>query len=170
MLLACTAAPEAQAQPHEVKATLAAPEAAGGGRLRFWGFEIYDAALWVEQGFHHNDFAGHPFALELNYLRAFTTQDIAERSIREMKRLGSVAPEQAARWQRALAASFPDVRRGDRITGIHRPGEGVKFYTNGKLTGEIRDTTFARLFFSIWLAPGTREPVLRQSLLGKTAP
>ena len=159
-----------QAQPREVQTTLKGPEAAGGGRLRFWGFEVYDAALWVEEGFHHNDFASHPFALELNYLRAFTAQDIAERSLREMERLGKVNAEQAGAWREALAASFPDVKRGDRITGVHRPGAGVRFFTNGKPTGEIRDATFARLFFSIWLSPATREPVLRQSLLGKTAP
>jgi len=153
-----------------VQASLASPQAAGGGLLRFWGFEIYNAALWVEQGFHHNDFAGHPFALELAYLRSFTAQDIAERSLQEMARLAPIAPEQAEQWQRALAASFPDVKRGDRITGVHRPGEGVRFFTNGKLTGEIRNAEFAKLFFGIWLSPATREPVLRRSLLGKTEP
>ena len=153
-----------------MQAALAAPEAAGGGLLRFWGFEIYNAALWVEEGFHHNDFASHPFALELGYLRPFTAREIAERSLQEMARLATIAPEQAEQWQRALAAAFPDVKRGDRITGVHRPGEGVRFFTNGKLTGEIRNAEFAKLFFSIWLSPRTREPVLRQSLLGKTAP
>ncbi|MES2973134.1 MAG: chalcone isomerase family protein [Pseudomonadota bacterium] len=153
-----------------MQAALAAPEAAGGGLLRFWGFEIYNASLWVQQGFRHNDFASHPFALELGYLRSFTAREIAERSLQEMARLAPIAPEQAEQWQRALAASFPDVKRGDRITGMHRPGEGVRFFTNGKLTGEIRDAGFARLFFGIWLSPATREPVLRQSLLGKTEP
>ncbi len=166
----CAWAQPAQPQPQEVQAALPVAQAAGGGKLTFWGFEIYNAALWVEQGFRHSDFARHAFALELNYLRSFTARDIAERSLQEMERLAPITPEQAEQWQQALAASFPDVKRGDRITGVHRPGEGVRFFTNGKLTGEIRNAAFAKLFFGIWLSPATREPVLRQSLLGKTEP
>jgi hypothetical protein len=32
--------------------------------------------------------------------------------------------------------------------------------------GEVRDATFARLFFGIWLSPRTSEPQLRAALLG----
>ena len=64
---------------------------------------------------------------------------------------------------------FPDVRAGDRITGVHRPGTGARFFVNGRLQGELPDADFARLFFGIWLSPRTSEPALREALLGPGA-
>ncbi len=60
---------------------------------------------------------------------------------------------------------LPDVKKGDRVMGIHRPGVGAAFWVNSKATGEVRDAAFAKLFFGIWLAPATSEPALRSALL-----
>jgi hypothetical protein len=106
----------------------------------------------------------------LRYQRDFSARDIARRSLEEMRRQGSIAPAQADQWQQALATAFPDVKKGDRIVGVNRPGVGVLFITNGQATGEIAGADFARLFFGIWLSPQTSEPGLRQALLAGTAP
>ncbi|RYX94572.1 MAG: hypothetical protein EOO28_14500 [Comamonadaceae bacterium] len=151
-------------------ASMPAAQAVGTGRLTVWGFDVYDAALLAEPGFRHTDFSSQPFALELAYLRGFTAEAIARRSLEEIQRTAAIEPAKAAQWQRALAAAFPDVKAGDRIAGVNQPGVGVVFITNGKPTGEIRNTEFARHFFGIWLAPSTSEPKLRQALIGKTPP
>jgi hypothetical protein len=75
---------------------------------------------------------------------------------------------QAERWQAQLTAALPDIRRGDRLAGVHRPGQGVSFFHNGRLTGEVADATFARLFFAIWLGEATSAPELRQALIAGT--
>ena len=142
---------------------------AGHGLLRFWGLEVYHASLWVWPGFRPEAFADHPFALELEYRRAFKADAIAERSIQEMRRLGVFSEAQARRWQRALQAALPDVRPGDRIVGLNRPGQGVRFEQDGRLLGELADPEFARLFFAIWLAPASPEPALREALLAGLA-
>ena len=139
--------------------------AAGQGRLRFWGLDVYDASLWVAPGFRQGDFSAHGFALQLHYLRNFSGADIARRSLEEMRRAGSFSVAQAAAWQSALARVLPDVAAGDRITGVNRPGGPVQFLHNGRPLGEIGDAQFARLFFGIWLAPTTSEPALRAALL-----
>jgi len=149
---------------------LPSAQPAGRARLRVWGFEVYDASLWVSPGFRQGDFASHGFALELAYLRDFRAADIARRSIDEMARVGSFSPQQAQEWAAALEAALPDVRKGDRLTGVHQPGRGVLFLVNGKPAGEVRDARFAALFFGIWLAPRTSEPRLRQALLAGTPP
>lgn len=64
---------------------------------------------------------------------------------------------------------FPDVRRGDRLTGVHLPGVGVRFLHNDQVVGEVRDTAFARIFMGIWLSPRTSEPQLRRQLLAEVA-
>ncbi len=138
---------------------------AGQGLLRFWGLEVYQASLWVRPGFRPEAFADHPFALELEYRRSFPSSAIAERSLQEMRRQAQLSEEQAKRWQLALQRVLPDVKPGDRIVGLHRPGSGARFEQGGRLLGEIPDPEFARLFFGIWLSPATSAPALREALL-----
>jgi hypothetical protein len=64
---------------------------------------------------------------------------------------------------------FPDVRAGDTLIGVYRPGAGAQFYHQERLVGQIDDPEFARAFFSIWLDPRTREPRLRERLIGVSA-
>lgn len=139
--------------------------AAGTGRLTWFGIRAYDARLWVEPGFRADAYGRHRLALELSYLRDFRGTDIARRSVQEMRRVGSVADADAARWQEALQRVLPDVRAGDRILGLHLPGRGAQFFVNGAPAGMVADARFAELFFGIWLAPTTSAPELREALL-----
>jgi len=137
-------------------------------RLRVWGFEVYDAALYTANGFNAEQFGEHRFGLELSYLRSFKGSDIAERSIDEMRNVTELTPEQAERWLQAMTGLFPDVKRGDRITGVHVPGSGARFYLNDRLLGDVADEAFSRSFFGIWLSPKTSQPRMRETLIGQT--
>ena len=137
----------------------------GKTRLRVWGFQVYDARLWVTPGFKPEQFASQNFALELSYLRDFTSADIVERSLEEMRRSATISDEQSKAWTAALLRVMPEVKKGDRITGVHKAGEGAVFLVNGQPGGEIKDPEFARLFFGIWLSPKTSEPDMRRELL-----
>lgn len=161
--LAQSQSPAATAQ--EVASALPQGQLIGQGRLTVWGFQVYDARLWAAAGFGAGGYASQPLALELAYLRAFDAVEVAKRSLQEMRRSTAITDAQAAQWTTALLRVIPDVRKGDRITGVHRPGVGAAFWVNGKASGEIRDAEFARLFFGIWLSPNTSEPQLRQALL-----
>jgi hypothetical protein len=137
----------------------------GKSRLTFWGFQVYDARLWVLPGFKADKLGVQPFALELSYLRSFDNLDIAARSITEMRRSAPISDAQAQAWIDNMVRVIPDVKAGDRVTGVHRPGVGVQFLVNGKPAGDILDAEFARLFFGIWLSPKTSQPAMRQALL-----
>lgn len=159
----------ASAIPVEVLQALPQAEALGQTRLRVWGFQIYDARLWVAPGFRAQRFDQHAAALELTYLRAFAAADIAARSITEMRRSADISTAQAAQWQQDMQRVFPDIKQGDRLLGVHKPGAGASFWFNGKPAGEIADPAFARLFFGIWLSPQTSEPAMRTALLAGAA-
>ena len=158
-----TPASAAQARPE--LGALPGARLVGQTRLTVWGFEVYDARLWAPAGFNAAGFAASPLALELNYLRDFQAADIAERSLKEMRRSQPISEAQAAQWKAELIRVLPNVRKGDRITGVHRPGQGAAFWVNGRPGGEILDAGFARLFFGIWLSPATSEPKMRDALL-----
>lgn len=141
---------------------------AGQGRMTWLGLDIYDARLEVAPGFSADNYAAHPMRLELTYLRALPGARIAERSVVEMRRVGRFDEAQAQRWRDALQRLLPDVKKGDRIAGIYRPGQGVLFLANERPIGEVTDPEFARLFFGIWLAPQTSAPQLREALLARS--
>lgn len=141
---------------------------AGSGTYSYWGFDIYQARLWVEPGFDAKALARQRYALELQYLRGFKGRDIAQRSLAEMRRQGPLSEQQAQRWLAAMQAAFPDVASGDRLLGVHVPGHGAQFYANGRPSGEVADPEFARRFFGIWLSEGTSAPRLREALLGRS--
>ena len=164
------AAPAAGAPPVPAEVTAEMPSARlqGQGRLRFLGLRVYDARLWSGAAIAvAADWAAVPLALELLYARSLEGIKIAERSLAEMQRQGEIEATKATRWLGAMKQVFPDVQPGDRITGVHQPGLGARFFVNGQLKGDVRDAEFARLFFGIWLSSRTSEPTLRDALLGK---
>jgi hypothetical protein len=160
------AAARAAAAPAELAGELPGARLQGSGRLRFVGLRVYDIRLWTaRQPVGRSDWSV-PLALEIEYARALDGRLIAERSLEEMRRLAPLAPEQAERWLAEMTRLFPDVREGDRLTGVKQPDRGVRFFHNGRLRGEVGDPQFARRFFGIWLAPQTSQPQLREQLLG----
>ena len=159
----------APALPPELTADLPGAQWSGTARLRYFTFNVYDANLWVAPGFSASRYAQSAFGLQLSYLRSLDGKAIAERSITEMRRGASLSAAQEQRWLAAMQAAFPDVKAGDRITGLHQPGVGARFWFNGTTRGAVPDSEFSRLFFGIWLAETTSEPRLRTALLAKAA-
>jgi hypothetical protein len=155
--------------PSEVRAELTAPRLQGQGRLTFFGLTVYEARLWVDGAFRPDAATTSPLALELVYARRLHGEAIAERSLAEIRRQGALEPARAEAWLASMRGVFVDVHAGDRMTGVHRPGESARFFHNGAAQGEVRDPAFAQAFFSIWLGPATSEPGLRRALLGTPA-
>ncbi len=163
------AAPAATPAPREIAQSLDQARKLGQSRLVVFGFNIYDAKLWVQDGFAAANYANSAFALELRYLRNFSGNSLAERSLKEMRNLGSVSDAQAQVWLDQMRQTFPDVKKGDQLIGLHRADGSSSFILNGKPIGEVRDTEFNRLFFGIWLSPKTSEPKMRRELIGMAA-
>ena len=142
----------------------------GAATLRFFGLRIYEARLWaLGSPIDASNWATTPLALELTYARSLSGREIAKRSLVEMRRQGEISATNAAKWLADMEAAFPDVREGDRISGvITEPGRDIQFFINGKPGRKVADAAFARLFIGIWLAPQTSEPALRKALLEST--
>ena len=164
-----SAATHAVATPAPVEVAAALPRARlqGSGTLRYFGLAIYEARLWAAPEFAAGRYDAHPFALELRYARKLEGAAIAERSITEMRRVGPFDAAQAKAWLELLTQAFPDVKPGDRLTGVRGPDGTTRFYRNGQPTSSIADAEFGRLFFGIWLSGNSSEPALRRELIGQ---
>lgn len=159
-------APPMPAVPPEALSRLGTLQLTGQGNLRFFGLLVYDIRLWASSRFMAELYDRHPFVLELQYARKLEGAAIAERSIAEMRRVGSFDEAQAQRWVALMKQAFPNVKAQDRLSGAHDGEGGVQFFFNGQLTGAIHDARFAQLFFGIWLHPKTSAPSLRSALIG----
>lgn len=165
ILTACASGLRAQRTPPPEAATLPGARLRGEGRLRFFGLHVYDARLWVTDGFAPAQWQRSPLLLELEYARTLYGRLIAERSVTEMRRQQAIDDTQAERWQARMTELFPDVAGGDRISALHDPAGRTRVFFNGGARGDVADAAFTRLFFGIWLAPETSEPRLREQLL-----
>lgn len=167
---AAWSAPSAPEPPAELQSVLPGAVWAGSARMRYLGLPIYDARLWVSPGFVPQAYWQTAFALELRYLRSLRGQAIAQRSLDEMRRGQGLDDALAAQWLAHMRAAFPDVQEGDRLTGVHTPDLGARFWANGQPRPEVADAQFSRRFFGIWLAETTSEPRLRKDLLARLPP
>ncbi len=152
--------------PEELRADLPDTRLVGSGVLRFFGLRVYEARLWTGADFAPARYASQPMALELLYDRKLEGLAIAERSVAEMRRIGTFSEAQARQWLTLMTQAFPDVAAQDRLLGLSDGQGGVRFFHNARQTAQVRDAEYARLFFGIWLAEQTSAPALRKSLLG----
>jgi hypothetical protein len=132
--------------------------------MRWLGMTLYEASLWVSGASYSES---QPFALMLRYTRNISGSRLTSTTISEMMRMGWRNEAQLELWKRQLAHVFPDVKAGETIVGINLPGQGARFFYQGKAIGEIADADFARAFFAIWLDVETRAPELRKALIGR---
>ena len=155
---------DAPALPPAVVALAPGLRPQGGGEMTFFGLSIYDGWYWGDGPTWSTDRA---YALDLHYHRNLDGALIAQRSVDEMEKIGRSTAEQRQRWGEAMRRIFPNVRKGDRITGLHLAAGTVRYFHNGAPIGEIADDNFAQAFFGIWLDPKTSRADFRRALLGK---
>ena len=65
-----------------------------------------------------------------------------------------------------LKSWMADMKTGQRLTFVYRPGTGLEVDVNGAAKGTIKGDDFAKAFFSIWLGANTPNPGLKSGLLG----
>ena len=163
--------PNSAAAPSAVRTFFrGAPRLIGQHRFTYWGFEVYDASLWGNTAFAPQDWAKQSLVLELRYLRDFKGADIAQRSIDEMQGQRTLSAAQKQTWAGVLQSLIPNVRSGERLTGIYTPDKGMQLLHQDRLLGEVTDVDLAQRFFGIWLAPETSQRQLRQQLLAGAQP
>jgi hypothetical protein len=169
------APPVGAALERQLKRWLGAPQLWGQAMFRYFGFSIYQAQLWVgprppEAGM---SWAQQPVVLSLQYQRDFKGDDIAQRSLEEMRRHPLMRESDQATWLATLKALIPDVRAGERLIGVYQPGQGLQLWHDGaslRELGTAPDALLAQVFMGIWLDPSTSQPELRQRLLGLAKP
>ena len=161
LFLSCLWHPAHASEPHPLlpEATAVAPSV----EFTRFGFSIYRAQLWAPGGRYT---PGQPFVLSLTYSREIARERLLDASLSQMQKLGAPLDAQP-HWRAELENVLTDVKQGDTLTGIYRPGQGADFFYQNKKLGVLSDP-LALHFFSIWLDQRTSEPDLRLALIGQS--
>ena len=156
----------AASTPEFIQQSIPDAKPAGQARMTYMFWDVYDATLYASQGAWEE---GKPLALTLHYLREIKGDDIADRSVEEMRGIGMNDEVKLAAWYSQMREIFPNVQNGTELTGVYIPGQETRFYHDGKEVGRVRDPEFGKYFFGIWLDERTSVPKFRSQLVGQYA-
>ena len=125
----------------------------GISTFRYFGFQMYTAALYMPSEIAKNDVLGDaPKYLVLHYHRSFTAATLRDNTEEILKKnpevnLAVLKPELSK-----LYDSYRDVTEGDSYALSYVPGEGMKLFLNGAPQVKFDGGDFAKAYFGIWLS------------------
>jgi hypothetical protein len=147
LALTLAALPAWASGPAEVEQALPGAQKTGEASYHMLGVRLFDAEAYAVGGFSWQ----RPFALALTYERAARQSTLLNRSISEMTQRGAGNAQRLAPLRAQLARCFPNIARGDRVTGVSTGANTARFYYNGAQRCEVNWPGFRRHFFGIWL-------------------
>jgi hypothetical protein len=149
--------------PAPLRAVQPALRPSGATTLRWFGIKVYDVALFASELPYTTNGAA---VLSIHYAISIKHHRLLETTLAEWQRLGQGTETQRAQWLKQLAALWPDLKSGDRLTAFKQRAGPTQFYFDDRLLGEIPDPAFGPAFFAIWLDAKCRYPAVRKLLLG----
>jgi hypothetical protein len=149
--------------PSSVQKVFENPFLIGSTQLKFLGIKVYDIALWSSDSKFSYE---KSFAIRIKYNMNFSKEDLAERSIVEIKRLHKLTKDEENSYLKQLLGIFHSVKKGDEKLAVFDPKKGVSMIYNGEKIGEISNPKLARLFVDIWLDLRGSYPEVTKKILG----
>ena len=153
----------------QVQGTLLTLNGLGLSTVSTFKIRLYVAALYVAEP--SNDprailDSSTPNEIIIQFIRAVSARELRKSLEEELSKNSpdrSPALEEGLQQLRSWAV---DMRSGQRIIFIRRPGIGVEVDINGTVKGSIAGDDFAKTFLSIWLGDNPQTPELKRGLLG----
>ena len=137
----------------------------GKTHLEVFFFNIYDAELLNSDGKFNFE---KPFLLKIKYLRNFSGENIASRTITEMKKQHH---EDVRKHKKEYLEIFdkliPDVKKGDVLYGYMDENGYGYLYSKNKFIGQIPTKKLSKYFFQIWLGDNHSMSKMTKELRGE---
>lgn len=135
----------------------------------FLKVNVYVAALYVAQPSRDGNAivkANAPKELVLHFVRDVGRSDLAKGWDEGFE--SNAKDELPALKDRieSFKGMMTDMKTGQRMRFVHKPGAGVNVEVAGAAKGTIAGDEFARALFSIWLGAHPPNPELKAGLLG----
>ncbi|MDF2152489.1 chalcone isomerase family protein [Vibrio sp. CAU 1672] len=145
----------------------------GEAQLTWFIFDIYKSRLKTPDGQYtvSSDVSPHPFALEINYQRDISKEQLLDVTDEQWQKLGFTQPYRR-QWISELNTMLPNIKKGDELTYLTDGKTGQLIYRQAgrvphQTVGYVKDERLNDAFLSIWLSPQTEFPKLRKQLIGQ---
>ena len=124
-------------------------------------------------GFYTNDMkqaslpAESSQRIEVEYFVNIPARKLSQFTVEQMKL--NISPVEFGLIQKQIklmAQYFVDLKPGDRFSLTYIPGTGTKFAHNGRLTGIIQGSLFARALFAVWIGQKPFDKQLKEQICG----
>jgi hypothetical protein len=135
----------------------------------FMKVDVYVAALYVAQTSSDADAileSNAPKEIILHFVRDVERGDLSKGWDEGFEK--NAKGELPALEERieAFKGLMADMKTGQQLSFVHKPGEGVQVDVDGTVKGTIEGDDFARALFSIWLGSSPPNPGLKAGVLG----
>jgi len=107
-----------------------------------------------------------PQELLLHFLRSVSVRDVRDQWTKDFVHVVPDRPASLMRRVATLNSWLSDIKRGQRLTFVRQPGEGIQVSIDGVRKGTVPGDDFSRVFMSIWLGAAPPSAALRAGLLG----
>ena len=104
--------------------------------------------------------------MELVFLRSVSGADVSK-AISEgfENNAGAILPALKDRIKK-FSGLIPDLKKGDKLRFLYRPGQGLEVQAGGKTAGTVEGKDFSDALFRVWLGPKPSDKALKAGLLG----
>lgn len=140
----------------------------GAGLLRYWGFELYVGAFYLEEGSKVEEaLQNRAKRIELQYKRSIKGKDFGPATNKMIAKNVDAATLKRLRPKIDYHNSlYEDIEPGDSYSLTYIPGRGTELALNGNPKGLIEGEEFATAIFSIWLGPDPVKKSFKSQILG----
>lgn len=122
----------------------------GMALLRYWGFRVYSAALFLRKGDSPLDDV--PKAFTLKYHRDFSADDFITSGREVAQKNRDIDFKTVEAGFKQMDKLYRPVKRGDAYTLTYFPDKGTSLYLNDEYLGTVAGADFAKSYFGIWLS------------------
>lgn len=125
-------------------------ELRGMALLRYWGFKVYSAALFLRTG--DSPLEDVPKAFTLKYHRDFSAEDFITSGREVAQKNRAIDFNSVEAGFKEMDRLYRPVKQGDAYTLTYVPGRGTSLYLNDEYLGTVPGADFAKSYFGIWLS------------------
>jgi len=141
----------------------------GARKATFLKVNVYVAALYVAKPSRDPKAliaASGPDELVLHFVRNVGVDDLTKAWNEGFERNAKAQLPAFKERIAKLNSWMSDMKTGQRLSFIRRPGAGIEVSVDGAEKGAVEGDDFARALLSIWLGDNPPNPELKQGLLG----
>ena len=149
-------------QDHGITMTLQ-----GTGLKTLLFFKAFVAGYYLAPSTPADDLGEFPKRIEVQYFVNIPGSKLNSYTIERMKVNVTPAELEGIKAKlKLMARYFVDLRAGDRFALTYIPGIGTAFEHNGKITGSIEGSLFAKALFAVWIGKKPFDEGLKLAIIG----